>query len=208
MRSSFRPYLFTGFYSDHAFTVLYEIFRNQVELAREFDGEITFNDAFGMDRTTKRETLALRQSLRIKDYLKRYSALSDDPSKHRSDDSILPWCKHAKMREALFLIDWFKCLKKQTLIARYGEDLIKQFIGNPRDSFEIARAKLKDEEEQKIVKKWEDLKKKIWKKTRNPNLAKEKIADLMEDLRKIELLCSKEIYEFDKSFDKMMEKQR
>jgi len=153
------PYLHSGLYSDLAYDTICTILKKRYKMvlrgwvSRDYDGNITLNNDFGP--WCKRETFSRNFAEDLKlalysigfDLSKRgydIEASIDAPDINRS----------LKLKHALFLRDWFNCLKEKTLKKRYGEDLYNEMVGTPRDPFTVEKLKLKDSERRKIYNKY------------------------------------------------------
>jgi len=162
MASSNGSEIQSGLFSQRAFDALFKIFSSEEFVLwgfkRAYNGEIVFIKFSGVKPNKgTMHTMATLISRWI------FRMLGKKPNKQtkiswNSTMLIGPSPERkVEVRELMFLIDWLNSLKIKTIIKRYGEDLVREMIGSPRDPFTVEKLKLKDEELSKLKSHYDDL---------------------------------------------------
>jgi len=125
-------------------------------MARDYDGEIIFCAHPGMCAALDNFDLKT-VSRGIAKWINYTTNWQIDFSKCCRSEVMIGIGPFVETRKALFLVDFFKGLKRSTLESRYGEELVKSMVGMPRDPFTVEKLKLKDEEMSRILFKYKDL---------------------------------------------------
>ena len=181
------PCVGSNLYSDLAYECFLELFNDPHSfwIRKQADGMVTFYTTYIQeDPVCKRKRLARKLDHKV------HEVASKSLAYHRSDTSFMAEGSHVQVRHALFLRDWLMGVNQQLIKTRYGEDLYKEMVGAPRDPFLVAQHLIKENEREKIIDKYDKLKKDL-------------NAEYDKKSHDLEVACRGELDKLDEEFEKI-----